>query len=292
MRGTIPVSAIKHIQRELRKDGLYDGNIDGIRTVADGRSRTDIGIEKALSARASALTLKPDEQSHLNWTDKRRATAYLQLLLGDMNFAPGPADGFWGQRTDAAYDLMAGNMDRNWRSDQDSKVIQTPPGRVIQPVRNTWPKENPAALNRFYGQACQVNTVRVEVPWTMKLAWDKSTRAKTVSIHEKNAESLRRIFAKVSETYSPKEISEYGLDLFGGSGNCRKKRGSDEMSTHAWVIAIDFDPERNRLRWDANKAFLARPELEPFWEIWEREGWTSLGREKNYDWMHVQAADI
>ena len=292
MRSTIPAQAIKHIQLELRKNGLYVGNIDGVRTVASGRSKTDTGVEKALASRQSELVLKPNEQSYLSWTDKRRATGYLQLLLRDMNFEPGPADGFWGPTTDAAYDLMAGNMDRNWRADQDSKIILPPSNRLIKPVRNNWPSQNASSLNAFYGPACSINMTRVEVPWTMKLAWDKNTRVRTVSIHEKNADSLTRIFAKVSDTYSTQEINEYGLNLFGGSYNCRKIRGGNTMSTHAWAIALDFDPERNQLRWGANRAFLARPELEPFWEIWEREGWSSLGREKNYDWMHVQAADI
>ncbi len=292
MRNSIPAQAIKQIQLELRKNGLYDGNIDGERTVANGRSKTDIGIEKALSTRQSELVLKPNEQSYLNWTDKRRATGYLQLLLGDAKFDPGPADGFWGPTTDAAYDLMSGNMDRNWRADQDSKLIKPPASRLIQPVRNNWPGQNTSSLTSFYGPACSVPLVRVEVPWTMKLAWDKNTRVSSVSIHEKNAESLTRIFGQVSNTYSTREINEFGLNLFGGSYNCRKIRGGDRMSTHSWGIALDFDPERNQLRWGANKAFLARPELEPFWEIWEREGWSSLGREKNYDWMHVQAADI
>lgn len=292
MRGTIPAQAVKYIQLRLRKHSLYQGNIDGIRTVTSGRSETDTAIKKALSTRQSELALKPQEKSYHDWSDKRRATAYFQLLLGDLNFEPGPADGFWGPRTDAAYDLMAGNMDRNWRDNRDAEPVEPAPGRIIQPVRNIWPKQETTALSNFYGPPCSVSMSRIEIPWTMKLAWDKKTRIQTISVHEKCAESLSRIFQDVSNTYSTREINEYGLNLFGGSYNCRKMRGSGRMSTHAWGIALDFDPERNQLRWDANKAFLARPELEPFWQIWEREGWTSLGREKNYDWMHVQAADI
>ena len=53
-----------------------------------------------------------------------------------------------------------------------------------------------------------------------------------------------------------------------------------------------MDPENNRLRWRADKAALARPEYDKFWEIVEAEGWTSLGRAKGYDWMHFQAAGV
>ena len=37
---------------------------------------------------------------------------------------------------------------------------------------------------------------------------------------------------------------------------------------------------------------LAQPDGETFWKLWEDEGWVSLGRARNYDWMHVQAARL
>jgi hypothetical protein len=61
---------------------------------------------------------------------------------------------------------------------------------------------------------------------------------------------------------------------------------------HSWGIAIDYDPNRNKLRWGAEKAVFAREEYKPWWEFWEEEGWISLGRSRNFDWMHVQAARI
>jgi hypothetical protein len=61
---------------------------------------------------------------------------------------------------------------------------------------------------------------------------------------------------------------------------------------HSWGIAIDFDPMRNQLKWGRDKARLAKPDAKKFWQAWERQGWVSLGRRKNYDWMHVQAAEL
>jgi hypothetical protein len=66
-------------------------------------------------------------------------------------------------------------------------------------------------------------------------------------------------------------------------------RGGSSWSVHSFGAAIDFLPDENQLKWGKDKASLARPEYEAFWEIWENEGWMSLGRRKNYDWMHVQA---
>jgi hypothetical protein len=66
-------------------------------------------------------------------------------------------------------------------------------------------------------------------------------------------------------------------------------RGGSQMSMHSWGIALDFDANRNQLRWSSAKAAFAQPEYDAWWAAWEREGWTSLGRTYDYDWMHVEA---
>lgn len=40
------------------------------------------------------------------------------------------------------------------------------------------------------------------------------------------------------------------------------------------------------------EASFARPEYEPFWAIVEEEGLVSLGRTRDFDWMHFQAARL
>ena len=54
--------------------------------------------------------------------------------------------------------------------------------------------------------------------------------------------------------------------------------------------AIDMDPERNTLYMSAPEAVFSGPEYDAFWSIVEKEGAFSLGRERNYDWMHFQFA--
>lgn len=96
----------------------------------------------------------------------------------------------------------------------------------------------------------------------------------------------------VAGLYSAQERKTIGLDLFGGSLNVRKMRGGSAYSMHSWGIAIDFDPERNQLKWGKDRARLAQPDAVPFWLEWEREGWLSLGRARDFDHMHVQAARL
>jgi hypothetical protein len=122
------------------------------------------------------------------------------------------------------------------------------------------------------------------------LDWNLSKTTNTIAIHKDLSQSLAGILEKAYNHYGPEGIKTHGLDRYGGSYNCRRKRGSSAWSTHAWAIAIDWYPSRNKLRWGCDKAGLAHPDLDAWWEFWEREGWMSLGRSENRDWMHVQAA--
>ena len=83
-----------------------------------------------------------------------------------------------------------------------------------------------------------------------------------------------------------------GLDLWGGCHNIRPIRGGTRRSAHSWGIAIDFDSDRNQLHWGRDKATFAKPEYDYWWKYWEEEGWVSLGRIRNFDWMHLQAARL
>jgi hypothetical protein len=114
----------------------------------------------------------------------------------------------------------------------------------------------------------------------------------TTKCNAKVKDSLLRVLTKVKTSYGVGEISRLRLDYFGGCFNYRPMRGGTMLSTHSWGIALDFDPINNQLKWDKTKATFGRPEYIRWWEIWEEEGWVSLGRQRNYDWMHVQACKI
>lgn len=153
----------------------------------------------------------------------------------------------------------------------------------------TFPRQRD--VMNFYGNV-GTNQTRIVPPWKMRLAWDKRRFIQRMTLHEKVADSAARAMTQVYAHYGDKGIKHLGLDLFGGSLNVRKMRGGSRYSMHSWGIAIDFDPERNQLRWKTPRARLSRDDVIPFWQAWEAEGWVSLGRERDFDWMHVQAARL
>lgn len=152
-----------------------------------------------------------------------------------------------------------------------------------------WPRQSGCA--QFYGRPGTGHAL-LALPYPMRIAWDKGKTIQKISIHSKCAESAGRVLQRVLDHYGMAKIGELGLDLFGGCFNNRSMRGGSALSMHAYACAIDFDPERNQLKWGRDRARLAKPDCAKFWDFWEAEGWVSLGRARNFDWMHVQAARL
>lgn len=136
------------------------------------------------------------------------------------------------------------------------------------------------------GPACTAG--RVALPFPFVIAWDASQRIQSFACHEFIAPALTAIFAQTAKHYGEKEFRRLRLDRFGGCFNHRPMRGGTKLSTHSWGIAVDLDPERNQLKWGADRASFAKPAYLPFWEIVEAHGGVSLGRARNMDWMHFQ----
>jgi len=161
--------------------------------------------------------------------------------------------------------------------------------RADLPPAKPWPIQ--ADVPAFYGPVAMDQTT-LSLPFPMRLAWAKDTIISRITLHSKVVESAGRAFEAIASAYAPAKRVELGLDLFGGSLNVRRMRGGSAYSMHSWGVAIDFDPERNQLAWGRDRARLAQLDAEAFWAAWEAEGWVSLGRSRNYDWMHVQAARL
>jgi hypothetical protein len=230
------------------------------------------------------------------------STLEIQTQLKKLGFDPGPLDGKTGTLTVRAIkafqlanglsaDGRVGPLTTAQLFEDDTPETQEPEVAPPQPsgVAGQWPKQ--ADCMKYYGGVGLFQTT-LQLPYPMRLAWDKNTVITKFSVHEKVHDSAKRAFDKIAREYTEAQRKDLGLDLWGGCLNVRKMRGGSSYSMHSWGIAIDFDPERNQLKWGRDRARLAKPDAEPFWRIWEAEGWVSLGRARNFDWMHVQAARL
>ena len=230
---------------------------------------------------------------------------WLQSRLTAHGYPVGPIDGILGNKTKAAiraFQKARGLRQTGLADDATVAALRLSStahvdslGRDFDPApSNTkpmgpWPRQND--VPSFFGPV-GTGQVLVDVPWAMKLAWDKRVTVRRISLHRLVADSASRAFDKILSEYGQEGIKEIGVDIFGGSLNVRRMRGGSRYSMHSWAIAIDFDPERNQLRWNRPKARLSHADCNRFWEIWEAEGWVSLGRARDFDWQHVQAARL
>jgi hypothetical protein len=126
------------------------------------------------------------------------------------------------------------------------------------------------------------------LPYPMRLSWDKNVKVTKMQCHKLIANKFLLVFNDLLDHYGYEKIVELGIDLFGGCFAYRKMRGGSEFSRHSWGIAIDLDPERNKLKETKSTARFARPEYQPMINIFYKHGFISLGLEKNYDWMHFE----
>lgn len=118
------------------------------------------------------------------------------------------------------------------------------------------------------------------------------TPVKTIRVHNAIAADVEAALKEILEHYGLAEIKRLGLDQYSGSYNYRKSTGGSTLSMHAWGVALDFAAEKNTYSMKKPQATLSHPDCNKWWEIWEKHGAVSLGREKDIDWMHLQFAKL
>lgn len=151
-----------------------------------------------------------------------------------------------------------------------------------------WPHDRSADLLAFYGPPGHGHTC-ITPPYPL---FYEGVKIAKITVHEKIVAPVLTALTKVLEHYGTKKIAEMKLDVFDGCFNNRPKRGGSSLSVHAFAAALDFDAAGNTLHQDHTTARFARPEYEAWWRAWESVGAVSLGRERDFDWMHVQFARL
>jgi putative chitinase len=277
---------LREVQRRLSVEptDFYDGKVDG-----------DYGPETATAIKA--LFDFQGVTDFEGWSDLRMIIGAGQVLCRMDGLAPGVIDGLMGPQTRDAFEAYAmrklnnGNpapVLENWRDEAvAADVASNAPATPATAPR--WPREGD--VRSFFG-APGSNQTTLILPFKMRLAWDLSKSVTKTSCNVNVHDHLKRIWQRTLDKYGFEEIQRLRLDLFGGCLNVRKKRGGSGWSMHAYGIAWDVDPERNALKMTRDDATLDSPEYDAFWGFVYDEGAISLGKEKNFDWMHFQFARL
>lgn len=270
----------RDIQRLLKASGYYGGGIDG-----------DFGPKSLEAVRKVLERNKPEA---LKWAAKRQRVAAAQIILTAAGYEPGNIDGYWlrGGTTHEAFNA--------WDHYVTTGKAEVLPGRSAEEVAGPtpalgsrkWPSQK--GVPAFFGEAGSPRATagKALLPFPFRIAWNKSQKVSSFACHELVADAFTSIWGQTASHYGEREMVRLGLDLFGGCYNNRAMRGGSAKSMHAYGIAYDGDPERNQLRWGRDRAEFAKPAYDPFWAIVEAHGGLSLGRARNYDWMHFQFATL
>lgn len=145
-------------------------------------------------------------------------------------------------------------------------------------------------VKAMYGEpGDRANFATLVVPDGFNLTYDGKPVRKINGVHKKVSSQLRASFDGILAEYGSARIKELKINVYSGTYNKRAKRGGTTWSMHSWGIAIDLYYAKNKLRTKAPEAAFSQPEYQRMIDIFEQNGWYSLGRAKNYDYMHFQA---
>jgi hypothetical protein len=128
----------------------------------------------------------------------------------------------------------------------------------------------------------------IKLPYPMRLAWDKKVSVTKMSCHKLLVNNFTNVFNELLVRYGLAELQRLEIDIFGGCFNFRAMRGGSDFSRHSWGIAIDLNPEKNTLKMTTSNSQFSRPEYDAMLDIFYKNGFISLGKEKDYDWMHFE----
>ena len=262
---------------------------------------TDHAILAALSSSAHRLNLS---ESPAYWTPDRRRAAIEQLIILDLTSYDDilPIDGIVGPKTQYGLELYH-NISRDLTPPLPDTPLQPLPSTPAfpRPPLNLRQSNVRSILGEPGNPDCSAFLTDLPFPLRMDGSFSKTASIPLgapgapapitrISCHKLLHASLRSILQNLLDHYGLSAIQQLGINQYAGAYNYRKMRGSTQtLSMHAWGAAIDLDAQRNTLHETATTARFARREYQPMIDIFYEHGWIGLGRERNMDWMHLQA---
>ena len=82
---------------------------------------------------------------------------------------------------------------------------------------------------------------RITLPFPLTISWDHSQNVSAISCHRLLTNAFTNVFDRIQSTGLQNKITS-----FGGCFSFRPQRTGTKLSTHAWGIAIDLNPETNQ----------------------------------------------
>lgn len=154
-----------------------------------------------------------------------------------------------------------------------------------------WPTQAQVrrGISIFGSPGCEQNLVSIIPAYQL---YFEGKPVRSIRVHKLIAGHVNDALAEIQAHYGAEEIHRLGFDDYGGSYNYRPTATGKSLSMHAWGIALDFAPRANAYALKSPRASLSHPDCDAWWQIWEKHGAVSLGRERNYDWMHLQFARL
>jgi murein DD-endopeptidase MepM/ murein hydrolase activator NlpD len=119
---------------------------------------------------------------------------------------------------------------------------------------------------------------RATLPFAIPLSWDPAKQVRSLYCHRKLAGVFTAVFDEIERRGLRDKVRTYG-----GCFNFRTKRSGNKLSTHAWGIAVDLNPETNGMGRAGDMPLGIVSVFEAFGFTWGGR-WTGAGR----DPMHFQ----
>ena len=119
---------------------------------------------------------------------------------------------------------------------------------------------------------------RAPLPFPIALSWDPAKQVRNLYCHRRLVPVFPAVFAEIERRGLRDKLRTYG-----GCFNFRAKRSGSKLSTHAWGVAIDLNPETNGMGQEGDMAPGIVKVFESFDFTWGGR-WSGSGK----DPMHFQ----